>query len=169
MADEPDAVEEAGQAPVEDAPQAEAVAPDESTDIVMEDAAGDEAVQPEAVTEGDPEAEVEQDTPEIPLGDASSLDDVLERFPHLRGQLETRDQERENAGAQRREAQLRREAGSREQTAERLQSIKDRLKAGDDGVDDDLNFLDENNLANATQRTLGEFTQGLVRADGSRA
>ncbi len=45
-----------------------------------------------------------------------SIDALLERYPSLREQHESKLKERENAGAQRREAQLKREAGATENT-----------------------------------------------------
>ena len=48
--------------------------------------------------------------------DPSTLDELIGRHEWLRDALSARDRERENAGGQRREAQLKREAGSREQT-----------------------------------------------------
>lgn len=49
-----------------------------------------------------------------PPAEPSSLEELQERYPWLAERVKERDRERENAGAQRREAQLRREAGSKE-------------------------------------------------------
>lgn len=49
-----------------------------------------------------------------PPAEPSTLEDLTARYPFLSDRLKERDRDRENAGAQRREAQLRREAGSKE-------------------------------------------------------
>lgn len=77
------------------------VAADAPADDAPSGTADDTAVTPEPEADGEP----------------SDLDSLTQRYPWLTERLTERDRDRENAGAQRREAQLRREAGSKEQTA----------------------------------------------------
>lgn len=57
-----------------------------------------------------------------PVGetDPESLDAVFERYPTLREQYDAKIRERENAGAQRREAQLKRDAGKKDSTRQNV-------------------------------------------------
>jgi len=145
VADE-DAIESADQG-TDDAPQAEVVAPDESSDIVTADATSDEAVaDQEPVEAGEPEA-VEAAPVDVSTMTAAEL---TEANPELAKILR-------NAGSQAKEAEMHRESGSRERSAERLNSIRERLAAGED-ITAELNFLDDNNLENARQRALSELT-----------
>lgn len=68
----------------------------------------------------------------------------------------------EYAGGQRKEAELRRESGSREETAARLKAIRDKLMADPEADVAELNFLDDNNVANATERVMRALAEGAV-------
>lgn len=61
--------------------------------------------------------------------DTVTLDALLERHPELRSDFDERIKVRENAAAQRREAQMRREAGTREQTRAQVQRYLDNVVA----------------------------------------
>ena len=71
-----------------------------------------------------PDAPVDEGADDTaPSADATpvSLDELIERDEKLREQLDARLKERENAGANRREAQLKREAGKKEVTTRNVQ------------------------------------------------
>ncbi len=137
------------QAPA-DAPQVEEAAPVEV-----------EASVPE--TETVPESGGEQgelDTPaeepvEPPTVELSRRDKALEEYADIFA-------DERNTAAQLREQELRTKSGTREATAEKLKAIRERLRTDPQAdVDEDLNFLDDSNSANATARSLAELTTGL--------
>jgi len=108
MADDVSTTEEHQAVPVEEQVEAkpEAVATDD-----------DSATDVSAVDAPDMESEAESSP------DPEHLDDLLKRYPNLREQMDARDRERENAGAQRREAQLRREAGNKDATRRNVAAL----------------------------------------------
>lgn len=73
-----------------------------------------------------------------------SVAEARRRYPEVARALE-------NAGAQAREAQLRREAGSRESTRERVAAIRARLAQAPEGDAAGLDFVWENARANASE------------------
>lgn len=157
MADEPTADAEviAESEPVQ-TPETEVVERAPSEDVPTNDPpVEDAAPEPNAVDEEPAPVGDEQPTePELPDLTGLSIAQIRERAPELAQSLEY-------AGAQARESELRQKQGSEAATAERLKSIKERLRANPDAeVDADLGFLDQNNLANAAQRHMGQLTEG---------
>lgn len=128
-----------------EAPQAEgADAPVQEGDVPGDVAP---AVEPAVVDESPPE----------PL----TLDAILEQHPHLRDVLSERDRDRENAGAQRREAQLRREAGTKEQTKANTERIL--REFGVEDVDPTkINFVYDLASSNAAYQLAQEFPNALM-------
>jgi hypothetical protein len=150
VADE-DVIAEADQAPVED-PQVEEAAPVEAQAVESEDAPGDEVVDEQAVVAEAP-AETSEPVPEPPDLSQLTATELADLNPGLAEALR-------NAGAQQREAQLRQEQGDAEATAARVKWLREKSGITEDAAtDEDLNFLDRNNLANARQRDLAEFTK----------
>lgn len=99
-------------------------------------------------------------------GDASeprSIEDLRQMFPELARTLE-------NAGAQRREAQLRREAGSREGTRERVRELLERLGIDERELDDrderQLDLLYELAAANASEEVMRALATQAAGAYG---
>jgi hypothetical protein len=140
-------VEVVADAPVEDAPVNDLEIEESSPDLNAEEEA------PEPV--GD-----EQTTPESPLSldEVTSIAQLRELKPELAKQLEY-------AGEQRREAELRKEAGSAEATAERIREFRRRSGITEEAASDaDINFLDKNNYANAYSRVLTELTEGWTKS-----
>lgn len=122
---------------------------------------------PEADSEGSTEPEVASPEPaESPPLTIETLRGMSqkERIAYLRENAPEVAGDLEYAGAQREKARLEREAGSREQTAERLKAIRERLLANPDADAEDLNFLDANNYANAAQRHFVEWGQAWKQA-----
>lgn len=90
-----------------------------------------------------------------------TLDAILEQHPHLRDVLSDRDRDRENAGAQRREAQLRREAGTKEQTKANVERIL--REFGVEDVDPTkFNFVYDLASSNAAYQLAQEFPNALM-------
>ncbi len=126
-----------------------------------------EAVEPEPVGEEPtaPEAITPEPVEAAPLTlEALRAMSQKERMAYLRENAPEVASDLEYAGAQRKEAELKREAGSREQTAERLKAIRERLLANPDAEAEDLNFLDANNYANAAQRHFVDWGQAWKQA-----
>lgn len=90
-----------------------------------------------------------------------SLDAILEQHPHLRDVISQRERDRENAGAQRREAQLKREAGSREQTKANVERIAKELGIN---VEDSarLSFVYDLAQSNAAYELANQFPEALM-------
>jgi len=76
-----------------------------------------------------------------------SVSEARERYPEVARALE-------NAGAQAREAQLRREAGSRDSTRQRVAAIRERLAQTPEGDPAGLDFVWENARANASEELM---------------
>jgi hypothetical protein len=154
-------VDEAVGQTADDTAQAEPVASEEPVAASETDLDGDAAsVEPEAV----PEPAIETTEP--------TLDSLFEQHPDLRTQYDERLAEhgtvRENAGAQRRESELRREAGSREQTAERIKQITHEL-----GVEIEdpakLNFAYDLANANSTELVMKSVAKSFTGKYGYSA
>lgn len=89
-----------------------------------QDAIAPEAAEQAVSTDLAPDAEADggaDDTARIADEAPPTLDSILERDEALRAQFEERLRERENAGANRREAQLKREAGKRDITVRNVE------------------------------------------------
>ena len=122
MPDDPTTPTEAS-APAAEQTQATAPEPEASTASPPADGGGDgeqvsaQAPSEEAGSTTPPETDPPGGEPETPA-EPTTLAELAERHEWAAEALAARDAERENAGGQRREASLRREAGSREQTAQ---------------------------------------------------
>lgn len=99
--------------------------PDEAVAVAEQAPPETPEATPVTEVEVEPSTEPVADGAGEPVGDGaleraaeppepSSIEELAERHQWLKDRLAERDRDRENAGAQRREAQLRREAGSRE-------------------------------------------------------
>jgi len=138
-----------------DTPQVEAAVPDESTDIVAEVVADVEgSVTPETVVEDAPEAEEPVTEPDV---STLSVSELRERYPDVAKALE-------NAGAQAREAQLRREAGSKEETRKRVAALKARLAEVPDGDTAGLDFMWDNAYANAQSEVMRTMARTAIES-----
>ncbi len=134
--DEPQTPSET-QAPVTEQAQATAPELEASTASPPADGGGDGSQVPAPATPGEATALAETpaaDPPEgaatpepepQPAAEPSSLADLTERHPWMADQLAERDQVRENAGAQREQARVRTQAGTREATAKNVARVMD--------------------------------------------
>ncbi len=151
--------------------QATAPEPEASTASPPADGGGDgeqaatgvqaEAGTPTAPAEAKPSGEAEPATPAEP----TTLAELTERHEWAAEALAARDAERENAGAQRREASLRREAGSRESTQQnvsRLLAAWDELEPEDRAKNAGWAYdLATANAAVESTRVLGESVRQM--------
>ena len=159
MVADSDVIDEVASQAMDTTSQVEEAAPDESPDVVSEVTPDVEAVDvPEPVADSAVETD-DQPSPEVAPPDLTSLTpkQLEDLNPELASALR-------NAGAQSREAQLRREAGSREATRARVQAIKAKLAELPDNDAAGLDFVWDNAAANAQEAIMRQMAEQAIQS-----
>ena len=159
MVSEPAVIDELVEQVSDDAPQAEVAAPVEPEMVTTEvDAPSDGAV---VATEAMPEEIVETTEIEVP-SEPESVDQLLERYPQLTERLETE----RHAGAQAREAEIRRDAGDLAQTRAASREFLRNAGVDPDSIEDQkaLDYIHNNALAHQYDASRLDLGRGVLAA-----